>query len=626
MMKEKKQIFLLCNAHLDPVWLWQKAEGVAEALSTFRIAVDFCEKNDGFVFNHNESILYEWVKEFEPETFEKIKNLVEQGKWNIIGGWYLQPDVLMPCGESIIRQIKTGYKFFTENFGKFTKTAVNFDSFGHSRGLVQILKKSGYDNYIYMRPREKDYGPFMWKGYDGSTIKSLKIYKWYNTGKGHAAERIEEYIDECPHNDISLLTWGIGNHGGGPSKKDWKDIGELEKKYSDKIEFIHSNPEEYFKKIDSDSLETVDSSLVHCMIGCYTSMAEVKKGHRELENQLYMCEKMLCVSGIEYDEQELEKAEKSLLFSEFHDALPGTAVKKTVSEILSVIGRGKDIVSNLSMKAFLSMCLGYPQAKDGEIPIFIFNPHPYEVEEDFEVEFQLATQNRTENEVTVVKVRNEDGIIVPCQNEKEDCTFNQDWRKKVAFRAKAKPLGITRFDCELYPTRPYIKVKPYESNDNHIILNGKNTLVYINRKTGLVDKYRVDGKEMLKEGGIKLVVYKDNEDPWRMDISKFDEIEGEFSCLSDDEAREFRGYPESENSNVSVIENGELRTKVQAIMKYKKSYAVLTYIVSKESRYLDVEVKLLTNDTNKLIKLTFDTNLQKMLSLMFSKCSEVKKA
>ena len=116
---------------------------------------------------------------------------------------------------------------------------------------------------------------------------------------------------------------------------------------------------------------------------------------------------------------------------------------------------------------------------------------------------------------------------------------------------------------------------------------------------------------MLKEGGIKLVVYKDNEDPWRMDVLKFWEKEGEFECLSDDEAREFRGYPESENPNVSVIENGELRTKVQAIMKYKKSYAVITYIVSKESPYLDIEIKLLTNDVNKLIKLTFDTKLEK---------------
>ena len=72
----KPKIHLLCNAHLDPVWLWQWKEGAAEAVSTFRVAVNFCEKYDGFVFNHNEAVLYKWVEEYEPELFQKIQALV----------------------------------------------------------------------------------------------------------------------------------------------------------------------------------------------------------------------------------------------------------------------------------------------------------------------------------------------------------------------------------------------------------------------------------------------------------------------------------------------------------------------------------------------------------------------
>lgn len=142
-----KKIHLLCNAHLDPVWLWQRSEGMAEAMATFRIAADFCEKYDKFIFNHNESVLYEWVLENEPELFGRIQELVKAGKWRIMGGWYLQPDVLMPCGESIIRQIRVGNEFFKKYFGDIPKTSIGFDAFGHSRGLVQILKKCGYDNY-----------------------------------------------------------------------------------------------------------------------------------------------------------------------------------------------------------------------------------------------------------------------------------------------------------------------------------------------------------------------------------------------------------------------------------------------------------------------------------------------
>ena len=147
-----KILFLVCNAHLDPVWLWEWEEGLAETLSTFRIAARFCEEYDGFVFCHNESLLYQWIDSYEPELFERIKTLVKEKKWQIIGGWFLQPDCNIPSGESMVRQILTGKKYFKEKFNAEPSTGVNLDPFGHSRGLVQILKKSGYDSYIFCRP------------------------------------------------------------------------------------------------------------------------------------------------------------------------------------------------------------------------------------------------------------------------------------------------------------------------------------------------------------------------------------------------------------------------------------------------------------------------------------------
>ena len=166
-----KELYLLCNAHLDPVWMWQREEGIAEAISTFRVAAQFCEEYDGFLFNHNESLLYEWVEEYEPALFERIKKLVKEGKWHIMGGWYIQPDCVMPSGESFLRQIQIGNKYFLKKFGVKSTTAVNVDPFGHTRGLVQILKKCGYDSYLFMRPyhfvTEQN---FIWKGYDGSEV------------------------------------------------------------------------------------------------------------------------------------------------------------------------------------------------------------------------------------------------------------------------------------------------------------------------------------------------------------------------------------------------------------------------------------------------------------------------
>lgn len=101
-------IHLICNAHLDPVWLWEKEEGIAEVLSTFRVAVRFCRQYDRFVFCHNEAVLYQWVEEHDPDLFAEIQELIKLKKWHIIGGWYLQPDCNMPSGESFCRQIEHG--------------------------------------------------------------------------------------------------------------------------------------------------------------------------------------------------------------------------------------------------------------------------------------------------------------------------------------------------------------------------------------------------------------------------------------------------------------------------------------------------------------------------------------
>ena len=122
-----KELYLLCNAHLDPVWMWQREEGIAEAISTFRVAAQFCEEYDGFLFNHNESLLYEWVEEYEPALFERIKKLVKEGKWHIMGGWYIQPDCVMPSGESFLRQIQIGNKYFLEKFGVHKRAGTDIE-------------------------------------------------------------------------------------------------------------------------------------------------------------------------------------------------------------------------------------------------------------------------------------------------------------------------------------------------------------------------------------------------------------------------------------------------------------------------------------------------------------------
>lgn len=587
-----RKIHLICNAHLDPVWLWQRAEGIGEALSTFKIAADFCEKYDGFVFNHNESVLYEWIKDNDETLFKRIQNLVRDGKWRIMGGWYLQTDVLMPCGESVIRQINVGNDFFTRYFGKIPKTAIGFDAFGHSRGLVQILKKCGYDNYAYLRPRERKCGVFVWQGFDNSEINTLKLYEWYNTPKGEALERVIGYNRDFPTRRLNALTWGIGNHGGGPSEKDLNDINDFAERCSD-TEIIHSDFDSYFDELDKSELKTVDTSLVHCMVGCYTSMARVKQGHRRLENMLSLCEEMLWQSGIKYDERDLNEAEKALLFCEFHDILPGTAIKKVENDALNLIGFGKEILDRLITRSFFALCRGQKKAKTDEIPVMIYNPHPYPLEADFEVEFQLAEQNDPNNGVIDVKVRNTDNEYVPCQIEQEDSAHGMDWRKKVVFHTVAAPMSITRFDCELELNKNFMKKIPHIESGGSIILKNKRLEIKFDKYSGTINEYLYNGKEVIKS--IKIKAFRDNADPWGMEVDSFDECIGEFKPTEPPR----------------VIENGDVRTKIQSVLKYNNSSAVMTYTFSKYSDYLDINIRVLSNDENVMYKLCVETNLDR---------------
>lgn len=603
----KPVIHLICNAHLDPVWLWPWSEGAAEAISTFRVAADFCENYDGFVFNHNEALLYQWVEEYETPLFARIQSLVRQGKWHIMGGWYLQPDCTMLSGESFVRQIETGRRYFEEKFGVRPRVAVNVDPFGHTRGLVQILNKTGYQGYLFMRgyPQHQD---FIWEGFDGSRVKAHKLYGGYNTLKGQAADKIRAYLKEegVPERETGLVCWGVGNHGGGASVPDMEDIVALQKSCGEAT-LLQSTPEAYFDTVRPEGLTVFHKSLCHWAVGCYTSMVRVKQAHRKLENRLDICYKMLAHAGLDAGE-ELSRAEKSLMFAQFHDAIPGSSIRRGEEDLLHQLGHGLEIADKLRTRAFFALCRGQEKGRQGEIPILVYNPHPYEVKTDVSVEFQLSDQNWAEDEFTTAHAFDGQGAPLPTQNEKPDCTFSLDWRKKAVFAANLRPMSINRFDLKLEVVKHYRPVAPCAETAEHFVVESGKMAVSISKKTGLIASLRADGREYLQNAG-RILAMEDNEDPWGMTVDAFDRPAGEFQLLSAQEANRFAGYPEEDAGAVRVIENGPVRTKIQAFFGYSKSTAIVEYTISKQQPVVDVQVTLLSNDVNRMYKYSVDTLL-----------------
>ena len=605
-----RRIHLVSNAHLDPVWLWEWPEGAGEALSTFRQAAEFCETRRGYVFCHNEAVLYAWIEEYEPALFRRIRKLVRAKTWHIMGGWYVQPDCNMPSGESFVRQALLGRRYFAAKFGVEPRTAVNLDPFGHTRGLVQILAKSGYSAYLCCRPGNSECplpsDEFVWVGYDGSEVLANRASAHYCSVGGRERERLEKWLAENPAGDLAIHLWGIGNHGGGPSRKDLDDLDALALARPD-LELVHSTPDAYFQELEKRraDLPRREKDLNPWAVGCYTSMSRVKQGHRRLENELYSTEKMVTTAWLQglmpYPQEDLGAAMRDLAFVEFHDILPGSAIPAGEQGALRQIGHGLETLARLKARAFFALAAGEPKAGPGEIPIFVFNPQAYPVRALVECEFEPWEPNfETTRWEPHVHVR---GRRVPCQAEKEDSNLSLEWRKRVVFEAELAPGQLNRFSCRLEHATAPRAWAPAAVEEGLITVTTPDLTAAVNTRTGLLDVYRVGGLDLLEPGAFAPLVIRDNADPWGMKVRSFRAVAGRFELATPEQAARLCGIREGGLSPVRVVEDGQVRTVIEAILAHGDSRLVLRYKVPKCGPEIELEARVLWLERDTMLKL-----------------------
>lgn len=284
-MPGKPIVHLICNAHLDPVWKWPWEEGAREAVSTFRTATDLLEEFPEFVFNHNESLLYEWVEDYDPPLFARIQALVAAGRWNISGGWYLQPDVNLPGGETLVRCILEGRRYFAEKFNVRPPVAYNFDSFGHPSSLPQLLLQSGFELYIHCRPHERQLDLptplYRWRGADGSEVLVVRPPGvWYCTPNSLFTPSEEIKVSAFDQARIGIaqaretgrdviVPWGLGDHGGGATRADLLAFREILAEMRDSDVIVqHSTPEAYLERVRAyDDIPVYEGELQRTLAG-----------------------------------------------------------------------------------------------------------------------------------------------------------------------------------------------------------------------------------------------------------------------------------------------------------------------------------------------------------------------
>ena len=585
-----KELHLICNAHLDPVWQWDWNEGATAALATFYAACDIANEYD-YIFCHNEALLYEYVETYDPALFARIKELVAAGKWHIMGGWYVQPDCNIPSGEGFIRQIESGLSYFKEKFGVIPSVAINMDSFGHTQGLVQILSKCGYGGYICCRPMPEfltlPSNHVEWQGFDGSSVHAARFEDLtiYTNDLGDAVNAVKRKMKPWRDEDVAFALWGIGNHGGGASRK---DLAELEvymaEAKEEGIAVFHSTPEAFFAA--SKPTEVWNDALQPCFVKCYTSIARLKRRYAELENKLLVTEKICAYADAEgvydYNFAAFDDAQKRMAMVQFHDVLSGTCIIEGEKSSMQKLDYALELLDKEFTKAFMRLCGDYEKAVPLKYPIFVYNPTPYAEEAIFTGDFFLLSGICSETEGYEFTVKR-DGVEVPFQIVKESSCINMDRSKRLAIKDTLNPLSVTRYDVEVRRGKKNI----LDRTPRTVFELPGETKAVFDPKDGALASFSAKGYEFLNNGAFTPVIYDDNPDPWGWYMSTVGT-----NCRRADCTIPLR-----------VIERGDLLTTLESFYTTGKSDIRVAYTLYKDFNYVDVTVNAYWNDEGKGLKL-----------------------
>ncbi len=339
-------LHMIGYAHLDPVWLWRWPDGCAEAIGTCWAAIDRLEESDDFIFTRGEASVYQWIEELDPPLFARIRHFVQAGRWAIVGGWWVQPDCNLPNGEAFIRQALYGKRYFAERLGVETSVGYNPDSFGHAATLPMLLRHTGSDSYVFMRPgpHEKTLPGelFDWVAPDGSRVTAFRIQVAY-----HSAPRMMQLDEKIPlhlrwaaeRGHPFMCFYGVGNHGGGPTKENLASIRER-RAHDNRIVF--SDPARFFATVHHTPRPEVTGGLQFHAIGCYSAASAIKALNRRAEAALEQAETAAALAwraaGAAYPRATFEALWRRLLFNQFHDTLGGCIVESAWRDAINDFG------------------------------------------------------------------------------------------------------------------------------------------------------------------------------------------------------------------------------------------------------------------------------------------------
>ncbi|PSB54072.1 alpha-mannosidase [filamentous cyanobacterium Phorm 6] len=663
------KIYLVGHAHLDLAWLWPVPETWEAAERTFESVLKLQSEFPDLIFCHSTPALYAWLEEHRPDLFAAIQKQVAVGGWEVVGGMWVEPDLNLISAESMVRQVVYGQRYAKEKFGELMRVAWLPDTFGFGWQLPQILRGGGVDYFVTQKLRWNDstefpYGAFWWEGLDGT-----KIFSMMSGAIGESIESVKmaSYaFDWQVKTNLPDALWlpGVGDHGGGPTR----DMLEVAKRWKlspffPRMEFAKAV--DYLALIESQFLPEVaatfpenddvpesdnqgnlralefanpsisqlknldslpiwkDELYLEFHRGCYTTRADQKRQNRRCEELLYQAELLsslatICTGAV-YPKSELESAWKQVLFNQFHDILPGSAIAQVYADANLAFAEADRACHQILLKSLdaiaAQISLPSPPQPDAQ-PILIFNPLNWSRSEVVSLPLPdsagLAWQiYDLSGQPLVSQVVKGDRppsqfIMLFCAEDVPAIGYRVFWlcREDSQTVGNAGASPDTENKTDLSKLTYGIAQKNALCQETHfaapqIILENELILAKIDQETGNLSSIwdKVNHREVLNAaGGNQLQAFQDNGQYW--------------DAWNIDPNYQKHQLPAPILKEICWIDRGELRQSLRVVLQIGKSEFCQDYTLEKGSPLLKIKTVVDWQETHVLVKAAFGLNVE----------------
>ncbi len=392
------------HTHIDVAWKWALAQTREKVVRSFSTVLNLMKQYPEYRFMSSQPQLYKFIKEDQPEVYKAIKQSVAEGKWEPEGGMWLEADCNLASGESLVRQVMFGKRFFQQEFGIDNRILWLPDVFGYSAALPQILRKSGIDYFMttkisWNEYNKMPYDTFMWHGIDGTDILThfITTCDFAEAEEDHRTTYNGDLIpsqvmgtwrryQQKSLNDNVLISYGHGDGGGGPTKGMLENARRMEKGIPGcpKVKMGHSLA--FFEELETKVAKNpkfpkwVGELYLEYHRGTYTSMARNKKYNRKSElmyqdaEWLSVLNKYAAQAG-QYPGGQLNEGWETILLNQFHDILPGSSIKEvyedSLEQYIKVVEDGQQLIDSASDSIVERIDLKHTS-------VVVFNPLGYD--------------------------------------------------------------------------------------------------------------------------------------------------------------------------------------------------------------------------------------------------------